>query len=264
MSRKSALLLYQSLEKIDSNKDYWEKYIKFHEMYWDGPASTQNVYYGREYEEYRISLSNHLEMEAEDIKDCLFTKHENGRYYLTPLGDDSNKYILESENIIPPQWFFLFANEEKKFFYSHAGDGAVQADGIYYVTDSASSKKRLNEVQLILTEMEKSEPPKAIEIFSKDLEFGISELNFWLSNFDEDSMLILNYAELNTIIHEFTLKNENSVQDLWFLIKNLEKKKYNEASSDLKIFKQKWSEIGEKSSTSGEPIIKNEEEESIQ
>ena len=93
------------------------------------------------------------------------------------------------------------------------------------------------------------------------MEFGISELNFWLSNFDEDSMLILNYAELNTIIHEFTLKNENSVQDLWFLIKNLEKKKYNEASSDLKIFKQKWSEIGEKSSTSGEPIIKNEEEE---
>ena len=266
MSKKSALLLYQSLENVNMDKNYWEKYIKFHEMYWDGPASSQNVYYGREYEEYRLSLSNHLEVELEEIKDCLFTKHENGKYYLTPLTRDSNKYILEKENLIPPQWFLLFDNSEKKFFYSHAGDGAVQADGIYYDTDSSSSKKRLEKAQSIITKLKKEKISKELELFANDLEFGISELSFWLADLDDDSLLILNYAELNTIIHEFTLKNENSVQDLWILFNNLNEKKYEKAASDLKIYKHKWDEISKKASSSEEALIKEpeQEEESLQ
>ena len=146
MSKKAALLVYQNLNSIEEDNSYWEKYIKFHELYWDGPNASQNVFYGREYEEYRDSLSKYLEIEPEQIKDCLFTKHESGEYYLTPLGVDSDKYIQESENLIPPQWFFLFENAEKKFFYSHAGDGAIQPDGIYYNTDSASSKKRITDI----------------------------------------------------------------------------------------------------------------------
>ena len=128
-------MVYQNLKNITEEKEYWDKYIKFHELYWDGPNASQNVFYGNEYEEYRSSLSKYLEVEPDIIKDCLFTKHENGEYFLTPLGVDSDKYIMESENIIPPHWFLMFENSEKKFFYSHAGDGAVQPDGIYYNTE---------------------------------------------------------------------------------------------------------------------------------
>ena len=174
--------------------------------------------------------------------------------------------FLEKENLIPPQWFLLFDNSEKKFFYSHAGDGAVQADGIYYDTDSSSSKKRLEKAQSIITKLKKEKISKELELFANDLEFGISELSFWLADLDDDSLLILNYAELNTIIHEFTLKNENSVQDLWILFNNLNEKKYEKAASDLKIYKQKWDEISKKASSSEEALIKEpeQEEESLQ
>lgn len=109
-------MVYQNLANIKEDKEYWDKYIKFHELYWDGPNASQNVFYGNEYEEYRNSLSKYLEIEPDQIKDCLFTKHENGDYYLTPLGVDSDKYIMESENSIPAQWFLMFESKEKKFF----------------------------------------------------------------------------------------------------------------------------------------------------
>ena len=50
-------MVYQNLANIKEDKEYWDKYIKFHELYWDGPNASQNVFYGNEYEEYRNSLS---------------------------------------------------------------------------------------------------------------------------------------------------------------------------------------------------------------
>ncbi len=44
MSKKAALLVYQNLNSIEEDNSYWEKYIKFHELYWDGPNASQNVF----------------------------------------------------------------------------------------------------------------------------------------------------------------------------------------------------------------------------
>ncbi len=246
MSKKAALLVYENLNSIEEDNSYWEKYIKFHELYWDGPNASQNVFYGREYEEYRDSLSKYLEIDSDQIKDCLFTKHESGEYYLTPLGVDSDKYIQESDNMIPAQWFFLFDKSEKKFFYSHAGDGAVQPDGIYYNTDSVSSKKRLNETIECFSNLDQTQIPKELDFFIKDLQFGLSEILLWISKFADDSMIVLNYAELTSVIHEFTLKNENSVEDLWTISKLISEGDFDNASSNLRIYKQKWDEISSK------------------
>ena len=211
-------MVYQNLKNITEEKEYWDKYIKFHELYWDGPNASQNVFYGNEYEEYRSSLSKYLEVDPDNIKDCLFTKHESGEYYLTPLGVDSDKYIMESENSIPSHWFLLFENSEKKFFYSHAGEGAIQPDGIYYNTDCSLSKKRLNNVKSILENQSSNDIPNEFELFTKELAFGLSEIYYWIEKFPDDSMIVLNYAEISSVIHEFTLKNENSVSDLWAII----------------------------------------------
>lgn len=242
-------MVYQNLANIKEDKEYWDKYIKFHELYWDGPNASQNVFYGNEYEEYRNSLSKYLEIEPDQIKDCLFTKHENGDYYLTPLGVDSDKYIMESENSIPAQWFLMFESKEKKFFYSHAGDGAIQPDGIYYNTDCALSKKRLESAKDILESISNESVPKEFDIFQKELLFGISEMYYWIEKFPDDSMIVLNYAEISSVIHEFTLKNENSVSDLWIIIQNLSNKDFENANSSLKIYKQKWDEITKNCST---------------
>ena len=255
MSKKAALLVYQNLNSIEEDNSYWEKYIKFHELYWDGPNASQNVFYGREYEEYRDSLSSYLEIEPDQVKDCLFTKHENGEYYLTPLGIDSDKYIKESEDTIPPQWFFLFDDSEKKFFYSHAGDGAIQPDGIYYNTDSVHSKDRLNNA---INGLAKLDIPKDLDYFIKDLQFGLSEMLIWISKFADDSMIVLNYAELTSVIHEFTLKNENSVKDMWSIYNLCTKGDFTKASSDLKIYKQKWDEISQKCTLVEQPATKEE------
>ena len=250
MSKKSALMVYQNLKNITEEKEYWDKYIKFHELYWDGPNASQNVFYGNEYEEYRSSLSKYLEVDPDNIKDCLFTKHESGEYYLTPLGVDSDKYIMESENSIPSHWFLLFENSEKKFFYSHAGEGAIQPDGIYYNTDCSLSKKRLNNVKSILENQSSNDIPNEFELFTKELAFGLSEIYYWIEKFPDDSMIVLNYAEISSVIHEFTLKNENSGSDLWAIIDLISSNDYDTANSNLKIYNQKWNEISRNCSTS--------------
>ena len=250
MSKKSALMVYQNLSNVKEDNQYWDKYIKFHELYWDGPNASQNVFYGNEYEEYRNSLSKYLEIEPDNIKDCLFTKHENGDYYLTPLGIDSDKYIMESENSIPAHWFLLFDNSEKKFFYSHAGEGAIAPDGIYYNTECSLSKKRLNDAKNILEVNDKDEIPNDFNLFKKELTFGLSELYYWIEKFADDSMIVLNYAEISSVIHEFTLKNENSVSDIWLILDLISKKDYEKADSSLKIYKQKWDEIASNCSAS--------------
>ena len=73
MSKKSALMVYQNLKNITEEKEYWDKYIKFHELYWDGPNASQNVFYGNEYEEYRSSLSKYLEVDPDNIKAVSYT-----------------------------------------------------------------------------------------------------------------------------------------------------------------------------------------------
>ncbi|MBT89210.1 MAG: hypothetical protein CMN79_01795 [Spirochaetales bacterium] len=246
MPKKAALFLYHNLENINEDKSYWERYIKFHELYWDGPASSQGVFYGREYEEYRESLSKYLEIEINQIKDCLFTKHDNGKYYVSLLGSDSDKNILEHDNFIPPEWFLLFASSEKRLFYSHAGDGAIHPDGIFYSTDSASSKIRLEEVRILLEDLNNEDIPKDLGVTLKELAFNVSEISFWVSSLPDDSMLVLNYAELNKMIHQLTLKNEDSVQELWLFIKLVKEGDYGAARSCLKVYQHKWDEISEK------------------
>ena len=246
MPKKAALLLYHNLENINEDKSYWEKYIKFHELYWDGPASSQGVFYGREYEEYRESLSKYLEREISQIKDCLFTKHDNGKYYVSLLGGDSDKNILEHDNSIPTEWFLLFSGDEKRLSYSHAGDGAIHPDGIFYSTDSRSSKNRLEEIKMILENLDNDHVPKDLGAALKQIAFSTAEISFWISSLPDDSMLVLNYAELNRMIHQLTLKNENSVQDLWLFIKFVKEGDYDAARSCLKVYQQKWDEISEK------------------
>ena len=86
------------------------------------------------------------------------------------------------------------------------------------------SKKRLETARTILDKKSKSDVPSEFDLFRKELNFGLSEMYYWIEKFPDDSMIVLNYAEISSVIHEFTLKMKNSVSDLWSIIDSMSKR----------------------------------------
>jgi hypothetical protein len=60
--------------------------------------------------------------------------------------------------------------------------------------------------------------------------------------------LVLNYGEICNFIHPYTIKNENSVGDVWQVLSLLRQGRLKEADSQLNILYQKWDEIRGKAS----------------
>ena len=112
----STLVVYEPLISFGENGEYWKEYSAFYEKYWGGPTSPFGVWFGNEYENYRTALSEHLGMDDENIQDCFFLKKDED-YYVAPLKDSTN--VFSFENSIPPEWFVLFDESERKNFYSH-------------------------------------------------------------------------------------------------------------------------------------------------
>ncbi|MGH7885974.1 MAG: hypothetical protein ACRENO_09805, partial [Thermodesulfobacteriota bacterium] len=140
---QSVLMVYEYLDALRES-EYWEQYINFYQKFWDGPATPQSSWWGREYQEFRESLSNHLGLDKKYIKDCFFMKDKDDKYYICPIGSDvKNLNILATENMIPYEWFLLFGDEEKSYFFTHTGFGAIHHDAIYYSTKIMQSLERI-------------------------------------------------------------------------------------------------------------------------
>ncbi len=116
---KVALIVYESLDNFVEKKSYWKEYIAFYENYWGQTTSPCGVWFGKEYEICREALSSHLEIDEQEIEDCFFMKDKESRNYICPLDSKTNMHLLSSENYIPLDWFTLFKDEERKFFYTH-------------------------------------------------------------------------------------------------------------------------------------------------
>lgn len=101
----SILVVYEPLEEVLYNRNYWKEYIDFYEKYWDGPSSFQSVWFGNEYDYFRDGLSNHLGLDKDLIEDCFFIKEKDEKYYISPLTTNANPYVLGSENYIPTELY---------------------------------------------------------------------------------------------------------------------------------------------------------------
>ena len=122
----SSIFIYEPIDSFRDKSYYWKEYIEFYEKYWGGPTSPFGVWFGNEYENFRNSLSSHLEMDMEEIEDCYFMKDSDGKYFVSPMYSKANS--SHSENIIPIDWFILFSEEEKKTLYTHWGFNAISYD----------------------------------------------------------------------------------------------------------------------------------------
>ncbi|HEX3034152.1 MAG TPA: hypothetical protein VHT73_03340 [Thermodesulfobacteriota bacterium] len=244
---KCFLIVYEPLDNLGEKRDYWSSYVNFYEKYWGGPTSPYGVWFGQEYEAFRRALSEHLGIDEEEIEECFFMKDAGGRYLVSPFGSGPNPYLLSSENYIPEEWFILFKGGERESFYTHWGFG-----GIHYDTKISLSLERLKEAdEIIRKALQRYENTKStLPILYKlrEIQSRVHEFQRWLSGFDPSGYLILNYAEISSFIHPYTLKNENSAEEIWYTLSLIDKGQIEEAGSALNILIQKWDDIRRKAS----------------
>ena len=243
----SNLIFYLPIENFGVKSDYWCAYADFYEKYWGGPTPPFGVWFGNEYQEFRKALSSNLEIEDELIEDCFFLKDKNNKYYIAPLGSKEGAYLLYSENNIPLHWFMLFKEEERKNLYTHWGFNAITYD-----TKIDLCLDRLNQSSSIISAvLEKDKERKQnIPLIPKlaGLIEEIDKLKKTISVFDPRGFVVLNYGELCSFIHPYTIKNENSVWEISELLRLLKNEKFDEAESLLNVLLLKWDDIRSKAS----------------
>jgi hypothetical protein len=248
---KSIMLVYEPLSVTKGDRAYWESYISFYEKFWDHPSSPKSIWYGTEYEEFKTALSRFLDVEIDKIENCFFFKDNDGQYYLSPLGSE-HLNALVIENAIPESWFVPFDQSERNFFYTHTGFGAITTDGIYYKTKLSLSLERIKKAQEIIGNLEQRIRSSAIRLpFSRllsQIHREIKDLEVWLTTFDKDSFVILNYGDISSHIHPQTFKNENTAMEIWEFLSLIELEKFEEADLKIRLVQQKWKEIKNKAS----------------
>ncbi len=244
---QSLLVVYEPFDSFVEKKGYWNNYITFYEKYWGGPTSPYGVWFGREYEVFREALSNYLGIDDQEIEDCFFMKDKDGRYYISPLTPQINPYLLYSENYIPLDWFILFNDDEREFFYTPWGFA-----GMHYDTKISLSLQRMKEAEEILrnisTVYKKSELKLILFQKLNEIQARIVELKNWLSRFDSSGYVLLNYGEICSFIHPYTLKNERSVKEIWQLLSFVGEGRFKEAQTVLNLLAEKWEDIRRRAS----------------
>ena len=240
----SLLIVYEPLDMFVEKKSYWDDYVTFYEKYWGGPTSPFGVWFGQEYDTFRKALSEHLGVDEGEIEDCFFMKDKEG-YYITPLGSKVKSYILSSQNYIPLEWFALFKDEEREFFYTPWGFA-----GMHYYAKINLGLERLKEADDIIRRAIEEHIKGELSFFQKldEIKLGIIELEKWLSGFDPSGYVLLNYGEVSSFIHPYTLKNERSVKEMWDVLSLLREGHIDKAQFALTVIVEKWKEIGERAS----------------
>lgn len=241
----SSLIVYEPLDAFIDKREYWNSYVSFYEQYWGGPTSPYGVWFGQEYENFRRALSEHLDIEEEEIRDCYFMKDKKDKYYVCPFGSSAKSCLLNSENYVPLHWLLLFKDDEREFFYTPWGFA-----GINYDTKINLSFDRLKEAYGILSDVLKKFERTELKLpFSheiSEIRVGIGNLKSWLGGFDPSGFLVLNYGEISSYIHPYTLKNERSVNDMWQVLSLMREGRVQDSNSVLMALIEKWADIRRK------------------
>lgn len=237
---RSTLIVYEPIDAFRDKSSYWMKYAEFYENYWGGPTSPLGVWFGNEYRAFQEALASHLEIDEAEVEDCFFMKDKDGNYFVAPASSKAN--LLHSENVIPLDWFVLFTEDERKSLYTHWGFNAV-----HYDTKIEDALDRIKEAEAILDNYSNTEERDILTALHpgniENMQKGLSDLRVWLSGFDPSGFIVLNYGEICSLIHPYTLENERSVTEIWGILRLLAEGREKEADSSMVILIQKWEEI---------------------
>ena len=246
---KCNLIAYDPVNHFGDIKDYWIAYAKFYQQYWGGPTSPFGVWFGNEYKLFRTALSNELDIEESEIRDCYFLYDENDELFVSPHFDEMQNYMIYAENIVPFEWLALYEESERKTLFTHWGFNAI-----YYDAKTINCLGRIdNKIDILTNRMpvnEKAMKQLGIWNFFNNIKNGLYETKKWVESFSPNGYLILNYGEICNFIHYFTLDKEHSVNDLDIILQSLMAGNLDDTSSKVNIFLQKWAEISELASGS--------------
>lgn len=235
---QSTLVVYEPVDMTDKAY-YWKEYAEFYEKYWGGPTSPFGVWFGNEYESFVQAIAAHLGIEKNELEHCFFTRDDEGKYYIAPFRSKSNLFF--SENFIPLEWFLLFGAEDRQTLYTHWGFNAL-----YYNARIDAAVERLDDAaEVIRKSIENGGAAigKEYGFDMKTLLASLSDLKSWLSGYAPTGFIVLNYGDLCAVINPYSLERERSVDEAWAFIGLLGEGRFDEASSSLKAFVQKWNDI---------------------
>ena len=140
----------------------------------------------------------------------------------------------------------MFSKEEKHYFYTHTGFGAIQQDAIYYNGKVENANARLKQskesIEAAFNKIEAGTSQALAETL-KELSDNIVNLENWLAGFDPRSIIILNYGEICTHIEPESMKNEDSVSEIHSVLELAGEGKISEAESSYTYLTSKWNEI---------------------
>ena len=250
----STLIIYEPLDSLKDNREYWSEYAEFYEKYWGGPTSPFGVWFGNEYNSFRVALAKHLDMEESHLMDCFFMKNNKNQYYIAPISEFRSENIITSEDYIPLVWFVLFHETERKTLFTHWGFNAISYDA-----NINSSISRLELAESIINSVNEkllsTQSTLPFISFLNQLKVSIEETKNWLFTFHKDGIVVLNYGDICSFIQPYTLKNENTVKEVFEFLSLIDEKEYDKADSLLKVILQKWDELRNKCKGNEENIV---------
>ncbi|MDQ4129546.1 MAG: hypothetical protein M3133_00895 [Actinomycetota bacterium] len=136
-------------------------------------------------------------------------------------------HIQEASWEVPLRWFVAFAPRERHFVDPPEGDGPR----LTYLTSVRAALCRLDRAIGVLEAMA-DKPDELVE--------AVAELLEWLANFDEDSLVELDYGGLVTCIPAADLAIDSSCEQLWEAIEDLERGDPDTALAVYESLNERW------------------------
>ncbi|MDX1659434.1 MAG: hypothetical protein R3343_11490 [Nitriliruptorales bacterium] len=139
-------------------------------------------------------------------------------------------HILESVWAVPFEWFALFAPRERRFRNPPEGRGP----SLTYLTSAGQSHERLERVMDVI---------EANLEHADTLLADLVELGDWVDEFDDSSLIELDYGGISALGSVVALESDTTCADLWQAVESLEAGDELGAAAHYGVARSRWSRL---------------------
>ena len=178
-------------------------------------------------ERHAVALLAFREMVPEPAVDAFLSPEEARDAVLAVERLQRPPHIQESCWEVPLRWFVVFGPDERRFLDPPEGGGPR----LTYLTQAVSAMDRLDRVIDVLEATIEGADP---------LVDPLADLIEWIASFDEESIVELDYGGLTDLIPDGDLATDNSCEDLWQVLTDLERGDVGAATSGYEKVAGRW------------------------
>lgn len=178
-------------------------------------------------ERQAVALLAFREMVPEPAVDAFLSAEEARDAVLAVERLQRPPHIQESCWEVPLRWFVVFGPDERHLVDPPEGGGPR----LTYLTQAASAMDRLDRVIDVLEATIEGADP---------LVDPLADLIEWIASFDDESIVELDYGGLTDLIPDGDLATDNSCEDLWQVLTDLERGDVGAATSGYEKVAGRW------------------------